>query len=182
MRARRAGDFQANCTVLTNIDWNKDRSKRGYVHTCKIANFGVILTYPVLELPIKLNPIGFELDSRVQRLYPKTLSHLANNVCAGWWTSRTATVNQNICRCCFHNRVEQACPKVASTVVVMKEREKERDTRKYLQEERKLRDNCCETRKRRSRADISFHRGWFELQDVARNFSNIHQEGTQKCI
>lgn len=52
--------------------------------------------------------------------------------------------------------------------------------RKQLQEEGKLRDNCCETRKRRSRADISFYRGRFELQDVARNFSNIHQKGTAR--
>lgn len=91
----------------------------------------------------------------LERSYPKILPHLAaNNIRAGWWTSRTTAVNQNICRCCFHDRVKQACSKVASTVVVMKEREKEKDTRKQLQEERKLRDNCCETRKRRSRADI----------------------------
>jgi len=86
-------------------------------------------------------------------------SYDSNNVHAGWWTSLTTAVNQNICRCCFHDRVKQACPKVASSVVVMKERKKEKDTWKQLQEERKLRDNCYETRKRRSRADISFHRG-----------------------
>lgn len=67
------------------------------------------------------------------------------------WTFRSVAINQNICQCCFHVRVKEACSKVASIVVVAREKEREGERvreRKHLQEEGKLRDNCCERRKR----------------------------------